>query len=43
MRSLSAAMAQRRSELLKLQTLEKIAGYEKELEAQLRIAEGVAD
>ena len=32
-----AAMAQRKSELLRLQTLERIAGFQQDLEAQLQI------
>lgn len=32
-----AAMAQRKSELLRLQTLERIAGFQLHLEQQLRI------
>ncbi|KAL3150518.1 hypothetical protein ABBQ32_000336 [Trebouxia sp. C0010 RCD-2024] len=34
---LRAAMAQRKSELLRLQTLERIAGFQQDLEAQLQI------
>lgn len=33
----SAAMAQRKSELLRLQTLERIAGFQQDLEGQLQI------
>lgn len=33
----NAAMAQRKSELLRLQTLERIAGFQQDLEAQLQI------
>ena len=33
----AAAMAQRKSELLRLQTLERIAGFQLHLEQQLRI------
>lgn len=32
-----AAMAQRKSELLRLQTLERIAGFQQDLEQQLQI------
>lgn len=34
---LDAAMAQRKSELLRLQTLERIAGFQQDLEGQLHI------
>ncbi len=34
---LDAAMAQRKSELLRLQTLERIAGFQHDLEGQLHI------
>lgn len=33
----AAAMAQRKSELLRLQTLERIAGFQLHLEQQLRV------